>query len=152
MSVTFWAPDAPTVTVKPYPEVEPEYTEERSTLPEVNLSNCNAREMLRLLGLDFEELCGSVQPTEFGPVVSHLHRLINNEATRAPALKEAAEHPRRLHVLAAGERSSGNVVAVGFGPRIFEGGRSDDYLKNRASALLDLFVQARQANYQISWG
>jgi hypothetical protein len=152
MSVTFWAPDAPTVTVKPYPEEEPNYTEERSTLPEVNLSNCNAREMLRLLGLDSEELCSTLQPEEFGPVVARLQTLLNSEDARSSAVSEPSEPSRRLRVLPASEGDSGNVVHLGFGPLVIEGGRSDGYIQRRARDLLDLFVQARQANYKASWG
>jgi hypothetical protein len=152
MSVTFWAPDAPTVTVKPYPEEEPDFVEERSTLPEVNLSNCNAREILRLIGLDSDELCGTLHPNEFGPVVARLQRLLNSKETRAQALQETLEPRRRLKALTAGDENLGNVVHVGFGPRIIEGGRTDGYIQRRARDLLELFVQARQGNYSTSWG
>ena len=153
MSVTFWAPDAPTVKVKPYPDEEPDYVEERSTLPEVNLSNSNAREMLRLIGLDSEELCGSMQPDEFGSVIVKLQRLLNSEEARAPALKDSVELERSFGVRVASGGYGGNVVEVGYtGPRVFDGGRTDEYVKRRARDLLDLFVQARQGNYQACWG
>jgi hypothetical protein len=151
MSVTFWAPDAPTVAVKPYPEEEPDYVEERSTLPEVNLANANAREMLQLIGLDSDDLCGTLQPNEFGPVIARLQRLLNSEAARAPALKEISEPCRRLKAC-TGNENLGNVVHVGLGPRSIDGGRTDGYIQRRARDLLDLFVQARQANYCTSWG
>lgn len=62
MSITFWCPDAPTTRVYPYPEFDPEFWDEVSTLPTCCLSYSSGPRLLRQLGLPDE--CGELAPSE----------------------------------------------------------------------------------------
>jgi hypothetical protein len=54
-----------------------------AVLPEVNLSNSNAREILALLGLDSEDLCGSTDSYDFMGRVLLAFLSVNDEAREA---------------------------------------------------------------------
>ena len=88
MSVTFWCPGAPTVSVTPY-EDEPDYVEQQSTLPEINLANANARAALEMLGLDGqnEDLCGTLRVAQLDPCIERVKRFIGNSVDRASFLE-----------------------------------------------------------------
>lgn len=145
MSITFWAPQAATVRVQPYPD-EPEYFENRSVLPEINLSNSNAWAMLEAMGIKPDH-CGELASAELDAVITRLTRLVNDASARAPALQASSvtQGARRLSV-------QGNVVRVAQGPTVYHGGRDDDYVARRAAQLLELFVAARREGFGVCWG
>lgn len=165
MSVTFWAPDAPTTRQQPYPDSSPEYWCDVSSLPEVNLANGNARAMLVAMGLPDDE-CGQLLPAEMPPVVRRLLELVNDDVSRA-SVTQPDELWKGCRLVARGEAADRMMARMGFGapaegsdsavplqsgPTMFAFGRSDDYVARTAGRLLDLFVQAKQADYRVCWG
>jgi hypothetical protein len=146
MSITFWAPQAPTERVQPY-EDEPDYFEDRSVLPQINLANSNAAAMLRLMGLDDQAYCGTVVPAEFAPVIERLTRVVNDARERASAVLAPSVSEGALRLVA-----EGNMVRVVRGPTVYSGGRDDDYVTRRATELLELFVAARREGFEVAWG
>lgn len=150
MSVTFWAPEAPTIQCTPYPD-EPDYIREDSTLPEVNVSNLTAMAVLRALSLP-EDYCGTIRTgSEMAAVMQRLLVLVNDESARKPVTIPAEERPRvpALSVI----EPDGEVRIVRKGaPRVFSPGLSDDRLRGCFLRLQALFAQAQENGYDVSWG
>lgn len=157
MSITFWCPDAPTEPYTPYPEQDPEFVMERSTLPELNLSNSNALAMLDLMGLskgDGEDYCGSVTVEQLPAVIVRLQRVMQDPVERAAALQPPAINgvPVAQGALSLGDLLKLKLAQPAKGPTMYDGGRSDAYLRSRASALLAVFQAALSHGYVVSWG
>lgn len=146
MSITFWAPDAPTTKVKPFPEDEPDYEEVVSTLPELNVSQANAAGFLVLLGLVPDD-CGTIEVSDMGPLIERLTVLANRPEERVALVREAPPPMQSV-----GWTQEGNVATLQRGLTLIEGGVSDERVRRYASTLLALLTQARQANYCVSWG
>lgn len=91
MSITFWCPDAPSTVVQPYPD-EPGYTVDRSDLPEINVSNSNARALLAVLGFP-DEVCqdnaGTVPVAELDDFIARIDRALTHPEYIAPMLEPA---------------------------------------------------------------
>lgn len=87
MSITFWCPDAPTTRVQPYPEDEPDYWEEVSTLPSCNLSYLNGPRLLRQLDLPDE--CGELE-------LAGIQAVLDKMASQRPGLALSAQLERRI--------------------------------------------------------
>lgn len=123
MSITFWCPEAPTHRVTPYPD-EPEYTEERSTLPECNFANANAFELLRRIGSPLMEPdeCGTVSVSDVPEAISHI-----KTAKLGADLSAALETKWGLN-----------------GPR--------QAMARRFAALLAVFTAAQEHQFDVSWG
>ena len=151
MSITFWCPEAPTVTVTPYPQDEPDYTEERSTLPELNVSNSNGMALLAMVGLEVD-YGGTVPVAELDALHKRLERLLGTPTARAAFIEPTViEGTVPLDVLLG--RSPGVVgVPRASGPQVVSMGRTDDYLTSRLQALLDLVCAAKEHGFRISWG
>lgn len=147
MSITFWAPEAPTREVVPFPDQDPDFKQQASDLPEVNLSNTNALAMLELMGLP-AAYDGEVPPEAMGPVIERLMRAANEPGARAPALLEPAVVQGALRPRAQED----NVTYLGRGPTVCIGGRDDAYVARRSRHLLELFTQARAKGYRVCWG
>lgn len=151
MSVTFWAPDAPCTKVQPY-EAEPDYWEEQSELPEINVSCLNANRMLRLMGLYTEDLTGSVEP---GPEMTALQQrllvLVNDEDARAPGTAPAYHEPGQRAISVAEADGSLRTVRPGR-PDVYAMGTPDHMLKLRLQQLQQLVAKAQQAGYRVCWG
>lgn len=145
MSITFWAPDAPTVTVKPY-EDEPDYEEVVSTLPELNVSQFNAFGFLSLMGLEPDD-CGTITVEDMDALITRLLVLANRAGERAQLVSEAPPEDQRMRFV-----QEGNVVAVQRGPHIIGGAVTDERVLRYVTTMLDLLTQARKANYVVSWG
>lgn len=146
MSITFWAPDAPTTSCVPYPD-EPDYVEERSVLPEINLSNVNAYAMMRALGVE-PDYAGTWTKGELAVLLERAMKLANVEAMREPFLKDTTTTGGQLQQSGV----SGNVVSVSKGCRVTDIGRDDEYIREKALLFADLFKKARDSGYSVSWG
>jgi hypothetical protein len=156
MSITFWCPDAPTESYKPFPEDEPEFVTTRSTLPEVNMANGNALSMLDLMGLATgeDDYCGTVPVEKLPGVIERLQRVVADPVERAAALEAPT-----INGVPQGQLSLGELLRIKLGqpparsgPTMLGGGRSDDYVRSRARALLDVFTAAQAHSYEVSWG
>lgn len=145
MSITFWCPEAPTEKVRPY-EDEPDYEEERSLLPEVNMNNANAKSFLTLLGVPPDD-CGRWETKDLPEIRRKLVELVNRPIARALGLKETEVYPGALRVA-----HEGNVVILSRGPYVVDFGRDDDYVVRRAQQLLALVSAAQDQGYSVSWG
>lgn len=146
MSVTFWAPDAPTTKVTPYDDA-PDFVVEESVLPELNLSNSNASAFLKLLGLPNEE-CGTIEPEQFPALRQRLLELQNDEAARAPALRPMEEAKQRV----TPERREDGVTVLRVGARVIDCGLQDHQVTRYAQVMGELLAQAQQHGYEVSWG
>lgn len=147
MSITFWCPAAPTEEVfekcvycdgtlrHPYVmggvcnscnKEGGEYVQ-RSTFPEINMSNSNAYAFLELFGLELD-YCGSI-PVEVLPDLAVKAKLLSVGITAPFLEKETVEE--------------GNIILCG---------RDTEYVRRRGSELFDLFHKAHQAGYPVVWG
>ncbi|MBR8030062.1 hypothetical protein KDX27_34800 [Burkholderia cenocepacia] len=147
MSITFWAPDAPTRTVIHRPEGYEEYTEEVSVLPEIKLVDSNAFAMLEAFGLAPDQ-CGSWSASELPEMLRRAVKVANLQSLRELATSETLDTQGAMRVL----DRSGGVVSIGRGPRMVSLGRTDDYIRRVALRFVDLFQQAQAGGYQVSWG
>lgn len=127
MSITFYAPDAPTRQVQPYDD-EPDYVETRSTLPELNVSNMNASVVFDLLGI-VGDSCGTILVADMDPIIKRLLDHNNRPNKRALHERETIQ--------------SKNMVIFGV---------DDDRIKYYIDTMLHLLTQCKQSNFNISWG
>lgn len=92
MSVTFWCPEAPTEAFRPY-EDEPDFVEHRSTLPELNVSEHNAKALLGMLGADpagnHYDRCGTVELADLPAFIAQIDRALEHPEYRASYLEPA---------------------------------------------------------------
>lgn len=91
MSVTFWCPKAPSTKVQPYPD-EPDFIVDRSDLPEINVSNHNARALLAALGYDDQtcaDAAGTVPAQELDAFIARIDRALTHPEYIAPVLEPA---------------------------------------------------------------
>ncbi|MBR8054728.1 hypothetical protein [Burkholderia vietnamiensis] len=107
MSITFWAPDAPTRTVIHQPEGYEEYTEEVSVLPEIKLVDSNAFAMLEALGVAPDQ-CGSWSASELGELLRRALKVANVQSLREPATSETLDTQGAVRVV----DRSGGVVSI----------------------------------------
>ena len=147
MSITFWAPDAPTYEFIPYPEDEPDYVENISVLPEINLSNTNAYAMMEALG-ETPDYCGTWTVEELPALLERALKLANQEELRAPTTSETVESGRELRRGASEE----NVVSLTRSCRMVSFGRSDEYVRQKALDFAALFKAAKEGNFSVHWG
>ncbi len=145
MSITFWAPDAPTKMVTPYPDSSPEYQEEQSTLPELKVGNGNALAFLGLLGITPDH-CGTIELVEMPALLQRLLKLVNDPSARSPILVPPSTHQSvRLEC-------EGTVVAVQRNAYIISGGLGDHQVLHYATKLSQLLREAQQLGCIVSWG
>lgn len=130
MSITFYCPEAPSHLVTPYPD-EPEYQEEQSTLPSLNLTQSNAYAFLRLMGLP-EQSEGHVEVSALPDVSRHLIRVVNSQSARRP------EYVPRSEL----KNGKARVIEFGFG---------DEYFQRKATEFMGLFAKAREHNFKVVW-
>jgi hypothetical protein len=156
MSITFWCPDAPTESYVPYPEQEPEFVMQRSTLPEVNLANSHALALIELMGLSTgeDDYCGSVTVDQLPSVIVRLQRVMQDPVERAAALQPPAVNgvPVVQGVPSLGDLLKLKLAQPTKGPVMYEGGRSDGYVRRQAKALLEVFQSALSHGHVVSWG
>ena len=179
MSTTFWCPEAPTVTITPYPEDDPQYTEQESTLPVVSLSNSNAVVALEMLGqVSNDEQAGSLAVDELEPALRLLRSVLAHAVERAAFLEPctvngqcvstqeqdgsfAASAPGSLEHLLRFKLASAvppvptlasQMYPLGGGVRFVNLGRSDGYVRSLAERLIGLLTQAKAQGFKVCWG
>ena len=107
MSVTFWIPEAPkTPTTEEchYCEGTGHWENERvcpscngagshswdeTTAPTLNLANTNGRNIVAILNLEDDDLCGHIAPEDIASVRQQITRLRNVGSLRVPAVRVA---------------------------------------------------------------
>lgn len=113
----------------PYCEGTGKSDEEFSDLPELNLSNTNAYAFLHLLQVETgEDCCGTIPNDQLPVLLSRLQMVVAKVSSP---------------FLVTETISDGNVTFCG---------RSEEYVAHRSAQLLDLFVQARDKGYDVTWG
>lgn len=95
---------------------------------EINVSNANAANLLRWIGLDSEDLCGSMPAAEMAPLLRR--RLWDEDRNHDPAI-EAEE------------------VAEPGSARVIHSGRRPGYIRGRCAELLALCERA--GKWMIVW-
>jgi hypothetical protein len=93
----------------------------------LNFSNSNAAALMALAGLA-PEVDGELRGEQLRACIQRLLQIVNAESVRAHAITEGAE-----------------------APRWFEGARTDEYVRRRASELLALFVSAQKRGCGVHW-
>jgi len=144
MSITFWCPDAPTKTVVPYPDDDPNFTMQRSTLPELNLSNANAALVLDAIGEPFD-YCGTWEVHQLPHVQRSITRAVNGTAY----LRERPAVDTRVM---RQEAQRGNIVTLTRGPRIIDAGMDQGGVRERLTRLGEVVRVAREAGFKVTWG
>ncbi len=97
MSITFWCPDAPTARVYPYPEFDPEFWDEVSTLPTCCLSYSSGPRLLRQLSLSEE--CGELAPAELPEVLARMEGMRKELVEHAQQEQRTGSGAQRLQEL-----------------------------------------------------
>lgn len=167
MSVTFWCPEAPTFPTVPYPEQDPDFIVQKSSLPELQLANGNARLALDLLGMPpDEEMAGTLEVAELDAALvtlkSSLRSVIADSVLEHRNASTADANPgsalgrllsQKLSAPAAhGELALSGVQVVEMNPFMPRATTGDSYAVNLVMRLGDLLTQARTRGYRVSWG
>lgn len=150
MSVTFWCPQAPRTQCVPYPESDPDFVDEVSELPEINVSNANARVFIELLGLPkSEDLVGDIEPAAMGAVIERLHSFLTVPTERAAFLEPTTVNGRVVGPAAPAPlaaRGGETGLLVRCSPRLATAVASGAGAAAEAQAIvLDALVPADQA-------
>ncbi len=147
MSVTFWCPDAPTTEVVPYPDTDPDFVDQVSELPEINLSNSNARALLEMIGLPCSgDLVGMIQPDELSAWIERLRSLLDDGLARAPFLEPTTVNGTVL--MPGGSKLAGSTspALAQFTPRLAAmASGADNHAVARATTLDTLLLGAPDA-------
>jgi len=147
MSVTFFAPDAPTRKVTPYPESDPDYEIDESELPKLNLSNSNAGVLLDLLDIPLAPAySGCIEVHEMDALIAKLLIIGNKDSARSRVLRDfTSSQDTRV------EQVNG-LTTIGKGPKVIDCGLSDTQVQRYTQTLLSLLTQAKQQGYRVFWG
>lgn len=132
MSITFFTPDTQYEEIVPYPEQDPDYKMEvpKAGFVEVNMSNVNACDLLRLLGResDARASCGSWNADVQEEVLAKLIKMRNMD-------DKSFEKPT------TGEDT--NLVMIG---------RSSEYVFQRTGQMIELIKGALARNVNVNFG
>lgn len=169
MSVTFWCPEAPRET-RPCPwcgeggmwvgrpeMLTPEGrcdqwcdgTVEESVAPEVNFTNDNTRDILRLLSIHNPEgLWGSLTSAEIPAVLQRILVAAAKESSRAHLVESTWEEggERRIAV------NDDGIPEITTGCRVIHCGNSDEQTVHRLESLRELLVWAHEHKMKVAWG
>lgn len=118
--------------------------------PHMNLSNGNAFDLLRHLGLHEEdEYTGHVEGKDLPKLRQRLIKMLNSEKDQAGMAKDTTDSQGDMGATG----SSGNVTSIGHkGPRMVDMGRTPEQIKRYAKVLLDMVEYAMKRDCVVSWG
>ncbi len=150
MSVTFFAPEAPTTTKEVDYGDGDVVLEIVSCLPEVNVSNDTASTLIDVLRLPVgaRKLEGSLSEPDLDAAIKQAFLALNNRGSIAQHVLEACEEVGPMRA----RKSNGGVTTIGRGAHLHDFGCSEDRIVRRVGHLLDLFKQARASGYTVCWG
>ena len=132
MSITFSTPDTQYEKLVPYPDEDPEFEIEvpRAGFVELNMSNVNACDMLRLLGREYDarRSFGSWGAAEQEEILAKLVRMrnMNDKSFEKPTTGEDT-----------------NLVMIG---------RSSEYVFQRTGQMIELIKGALARNVNVNFG
>jgi hypothetical protein len=126
-------------------------TRQVSSAPEANFANANARGVLALMGLDSDDLCGSLESTEIPAVMQRLMVAMNRDDARshlvAPTVdRRAFDQPRVV------EDPDTGLSTITRGCRVIECGNTDEHTLRRLGFVRDLLSFAHIDGYSVVWG
>lgn len=101
---------------------------ERSEGPELNFSNSNAADILRMLNIEFDD-CGTIQVRDLPALAQRVLLVKNSDGRRARYTCDPYQDDN-----------------------IYEGGVSDDSIVRRLEGLDRLIIYAIEHGYDITWG
>jgi hypothetical protein len=121
------------------------------SIPSLNYANVSARGLLKIMGLDSEYLCGSLENAEIPAVLQRLLLAINEPEARAhtitaPSDRRAFQHPRLV------EDENTGLTTITRGCRVISFGNTDDQTLRRLYEIRDLFVRAHTSGSDVHWG
>lgn len=111
-------------------------------LPELNVSNANARRILTMLG--FEDDSTGWIPSERLPELRRTLIRLKNTDRSGHAIEPSKEQKTRMD-------TSGDIPTITKGPTMYSGGFSDGYMLSTIERLLDMIDYAQKNGYGISW-
>jgi len=169
MSVTFWCPNAPSKRERVPCDSQENYgltctpedrcgycddgwLDERTTdCPEVNWSNQNAGDVLRLLGLyNPEGLWGEMAVAEIPAVLQRILLVSNKASSRQHLVRETTDTQNVRTRIAVGDDGLPTITTTG--PRVIDFGNTDDQTLRRLGQLRTLLVWAEEHGFDVSWG
>jgi hypothetical protein len=109
------------------------------------MANGNAFAFMRLMGLEPDD-CGTLAAEDLPSYAARALELMNRPALRQLELRPGTCRQSMKTV------AEGNVVSIVRGPKIFEGGLSDEQVLRYASTFHSLATQAHQGGFAVSWG
>jgi hypothetical protein len=164
MSVTFGCSSAPSKMVErpcDFPGCEPGnrcgYCEDGierervSDAPEINWANGNARPILSLLGLEADDLYGSLSVEAIPAVRRTIMGLLNVESQRAPALREFEEFGGD-EVREVTHEGNLATISVRRTCRCIVAGLDDAGVERRLRQCDALLAYAQEHSFEVSWG
>jgi hypothetical protein len=147
MSITFWAPEAPTLEQLPIPEQDSNVEVQASVFPEIDLAVANAKAMLAALGLPADS-GGEIPVAQLPEVLARALKLANLSSLRGRVTSDPDVSGGELRV----RESEGNVYSLGRSCTMISMGRTDEYVERTALRFVELFRKAYEQNYRIVWG
>jgi len=164
MSVTFGCPSAPSKWVEnpcDFRGCEPGnrcgYCEDGidrqhvSEAPEINWANGNARPLLSLLGLDADDLYGSLKVEDIPAVRRTIMGLLNVETHRVPAVREYEEFGGD-EVREVSHEGNLATIRVRRTCRVHVAGLCDEQIVERLRRFDTLLAYAQEHSFEVCWG
>jgi len=146
---------------KPWPGDEKQYKceychgnkeieEWESTAPELNVSNTNAFEILKMLGLtpDEQDYAGIIPKEKLPEVMRNLIKLKNGDISQH--IEEPGLEKREMKVRKDDETGVTHIEPQG--PKMFNGGRTPQQVSRYLDNLIRMIKFAQQNDATIGWG
>jgi len=119
-----------------------------SEAPECNFANSNARDILRILCEDTNDMCGSWD-VEHLPTIKHLlMQTKNRESTRQHLVRE----PSMSQAVRAIAGEKGDVGKIEMGCKVIDCGNTDEQTIRRLEDLEELVTYAHYHKWEVTWG
>jgi len=117
--------------------------------PTLNLSNGNAFDLLRHLGLQDDEYTGHVAAKDLPALRRRLIKMLNSEKDQSAMTKDTTDTQGDM----GATNTQGNVTSIGRqGARMVDMGRTPEQVKRYAKVMLDMVEYAMKGDHIISWG
>ena len=134
------------VTCDPY--CSGEY--QAGTLPELNLANGNARQVLALVGLPSEEY-GKVAHADIPAALRGIMLAMNKDSDRAPLVRESSER-YAFDTPVVMEDADTGLPTITRGVKVIDFGNTDDQTMSRLIRLREVLVAASSGGFDVHWG
>lgn len=119
----------------------------RTTAPEFNVANANARSIMDMLGIESEDLHGILEPKDLPDIRRRLIRLKNQDLSRHTV--DPSKVQGKMHHY----KDEQGMDRIGRqGPTIYDMGRSKEQVEHYIDSLLSLIDFAQKNDAAVTWG